>query len=337
MTRWTSPEAAELARSAGVGDAEDAMRRFARTLLDECGDRSIPVRLSTLFAWGGIRKVRSENMSLEGALRRLPDGRFDLLVREDAAPTRQRFSVAHELGHVLFYRHAPRAKASQLSRGARAPEEEERLCNIAAEELLMPRVVVERVCAATCGAARVLQLAQECDVSIEASMIRLAPLWDARGELQLWQHRNGWKPTLVRRLAGTRGSLSTFDVDEWNGRKLPEGAVFPWTATTSLYSRQERQRLFARTTVVSIGRHAPTLLVSHELLQEPTRKHVGGLEHVARERIRRAEGTRPKSDCPTCAGTGWVRHDVEKYDPADRLRPVRICPCRYDQRMPLSA
>ena len=64
-------------------------------------------------------------MLLDGALQRLPTGGFDILVREDAPPTRQLFSKAHELGpHVLFYRFAPNAK--RLSRNSANPHRKRR-------------------------------------------------------------------------------------------------------------------------------------------------------------------------------------------------------------------
>lgn len=308
------------------------MRQHARALLAGHGDPRVPVRLGAFFEWAGIRRVRSEEMPLEGALRRLPDGRFDILVREDAAPARRRFSVAHELGHVLFYRHAPHAKAQQARHEVRAPAEEERLCNVAAEELLMPCHAVQRVCSETDGVDRVVRLAQECKVSIEAAMIRLAPLWRGRGEVQLWQYRGVWRSVLVRRLAHTSSSLATFDVEEWNG-KVPERAALPWKATTGLYSRRKRLCLRAHTTAISIGRRTPTLLVSHELVKESTLPQVTELERVGRERVLRAQVARALRGCSTCGGTGWVDRDREIYDPANRLRPVQICPCRYDQSL----
>jgi len=259
----------------------------------------------------------------------LPDGRFDILVREDASPTRQRFSIAHELGHILFYRHASHAKAAQTQRGIRAPSEEERLCNLAAEELLMPIFATEEA-RRTKGVRRVLHLARGCEVSIEAAMIRLAPLWAAPGELQLWQFSGSWTPKLTLRLAGSRRSLRGFEVQEWNGRQPPEASILPWSSATSLYSRDKRMWLFARTTAVSISRRVPTVLVCHELVKEPGRQ-VTELERVARERTNRAQAARPRSECPICRGTGWVSSDDGTYNPANRRQPVRICPCRFGQ------
>lgn len=325
---WTTPEAEELAASAAVPDPVEAMRRHARALLEEHGDASMPVRLSTFFDWAGVRKVRSEETALEGALRRLPDGRFDIIVREDRAPTRKRFSIAHELGHVLFYRHAPTSKARQFASGAKAPDEEERLCNVAAEEILMPCTVVQKALVATEGAERVISLARHCEVSVEASLVRVAPFWAARGEVQLWEYRGTWKLALARRLGRTRTSLATFAVDQWGEQHTPATSTGPWRGETTLYSRTKRQQLGARTMVLPINRRVPTLLISHEVLRDAERSQPTALARAAQARVHRAQRARPRPDCPRCNGCGWVY--PSEYDPATRLNPVPLCDCRFD-------
>jgi hypothetical protein len=286
--------------------------------------------LQRFFDWAGIRKVRVEDMPLEGALRRLPDGRFDILVRENAAPARQRFSIAHELGHVLFYRHAPIAKARQLQLDVRAPQEEERLCNIAAEELLMPQVVAEEGMAKLEGAEKVMWLADRCDVSVEAAMVRLAPMWNGRGEIQLWRHDGTWKPQLAVRIGRTRGSLATFGVDEWSGQRTPSGRTSLRRARTSLYSREKRTRLFARTDVVSLPRKALSLLICHELTSESEHKEKTSLELAQQVRVHRAALAPARPGCANCGGSGMLYPDPAGY-PANRNEAPRLCECRYGQ------
>jgi hypothetical protein len=78
-------------------------------------------RTTWMAAFDGVRKVRLEDMPLEGALRRAPTGPFDILVRADRPLTRQRFSTAHELGHTLFHRFAPTSKRGSWSKANRLP------------------------------------------------------------------------------------------------------------------------------------------------------------------------------------------------------------------------
>jgi IrrE N-terminal-like domain len=333
MTRpasWLTDEAQELAASAGVRDAGEAIRRHARRLLDEHGDGSLPVRLSAFFPWAGVRKVRTEDISIEGGLRRLPDGRLDILVREDAARTRQRFSVAHELGHVLFHHHAPRAKARQLQMGTRAPQEEERLCNIAAAELLMPSAIVKELANTSDGLDRILRLIRTCDVSVEAAMLRMAPAWVGRGELQLWCCRDTWKQEQVCRLGETRGSLASFDVDQWGGQKTPGNVISVARAPMTLYSRTKRVRLSARTSVVQLRRRQPSLLILHEIMDERTHSSKTSLARAGEARVRRAWLTPASPQCRVCAGAGVLYPDPAGY-PANRNDPPRTCSCRFDQ------
>src|SRR5262245_55577293 len=88
--RWQTPEAKELASWLSLEGPEAAMRLHARNLLALVNARSLPGRLPSMFDWAGIRKVRAEPMPFEGALRKAQSGLFDILVRADRPPNRQR-------------------------------------------------------------------------------------------------------------------------------------------------------------------------------------------------------------------------------------------------------
>ncbi len=213
MTAWTSSEALELAASISMSDPEAAMREHVRRVVAAHGASQMPVRLSALFEWAGIRRVRLEPTLLEGGLLALKDGRFDVILREGRARRRQRFTLAHEIGHLFFCRFAPHAKEAQRRETRCAPMEEERLCNVAAEELLMPQAVVDantRALAWRDAARVIISVSETCDVSIEAALVRLAPSYPGSGELRLWEHDDGrWRVALARRF-GSVGSDRTF-------------------------------------------------------------------------------------------------------------------------------
>jgi len=191
-------------------DPEAAMREHVRRLLADHRALHLPVRLGAFFAWGAVRRVRLEATLLEGGLVPLPDGRFDILLREDRSPRRRRFTLAHELGHLLFYRFAPVSKEAQRRDRRRAPEEEERLCNVAAEELLMPQLHIEamtRSLAWRDAARAVLAVSEDCDVSIEAAVLRVAPWFPGHGELRLWElGPGGWRVAMARRFGSPRST-----------------------------------------------------------------------------------------------------------------------------------
>ncbi len=257
-------EALELAASLSMSDPEAAMREHVRRVIANHGDSRLPVRLGAFFPWGAVRRVRLEQTLLEGGLRALPDGRFDIVLREDRSPRRQRFTLAHEIGHLFFHRFAPRAKEAQRRDGRHAPDEEERLCNVAAEELLMPQPFVEATTRslAWCDAARVaVAVSERCDVSIEAALLRLAPCYPGSGELRVWElDEGGWRVGLARRF-GSAGSGRTFVETPQEG--LPNLAYLA-PNIQNLPFGQSRRWAGAETCAVHVPRRAkPTVLVAY--------------------------------------------------------------------------
>src|SRR6185436_4950749 len=78
------------------------------------------------------------NSKLEGRLEVNEEG-FKIFLRHDLEtnPTRHRFTLAHELGHTLFYDLRTSPPRREISRSYRN-EFEERLCHQFARTLLMP-------------------------------------------------------------------------------------------------------------------------------------------------------------------------------------------------------
>lgn len=323
--RWSSPEAVEIAASLSMADPEAAVRQHARNVLATLATKSVPVRLPELFEWASVRRVRTEAMLLEGGLKRNPSGLFDIVVRADRPPRRQRFSAAHELGHILFYKFAPESKKAQELRGRNASDEEERLCNVAAEEFLMPIWHIERLQSQHCEPITMaIDLSTQCDVSITSAMIRAASFLRGQGQLQLWDVRDStWQCTHRVRFGRSRLRLDDFQVEVWKGHAMAPS--LPWRSEGWLYSTSSRHRVLARTTVARVpGR--TSVLVSHELLMTAPKK-VDALEAARRDQVRQAQRSAAAPGCKLCRGTGWIE-DFESH-PGDRLRPVRICACRY--------
>lgn len=263
MTAWSSPEALELAASLSMGDPETAMREHVRRVMT-AHRSTVPVRLGALFEWAGIRRVRLAQTLLEGGLIDLKDGRFDVILREDRAPRRRRFTLAHELSHLLFVRFAPQAKEAQRRQGRCAPEEEERLCNVGAEEFVMPHVLVDETMRAIAwrDAARVVvKVSEACDVSIEAALVRLAPVYPGCGELRLWELDAGrWRVALARRF-GSVGSNRSFI--ESPQSDLPNIAYLT-PSIEKLPFGHSRRWATAETCAVHVPRRAkPTVLVAY--------------------------------------------------------------------------
>jgi len=327
---WLTAEARELAASAGVEDAAEAMRKLVRAVLAEQQVQTAPVPVQSLFRWAGIRKLRQEDMVLEGALQRCESGGFDVIVRADRPATRRRFSIAHELGHIIFYKHAPRAKQARERARQCAPEEEERLCNVAAEEFLMPDWYMTKLAGGMtmAPAHMAAQVVRTCEVSMVAAAIRTARYSRRSGEVQLWR-RDGadrrWKLSVACRTGRQRETLDHFRTEAWGDQPVPP-AELPLSVTGWIYSAKTRTRILARTTVVQASARGDAVFVSHEPQRSIVRNE-STLEEARRTNVRRALAAAAAPRCTDCNGTGWI---TPPYDPARRLAPASLCHCRYE-------
>lgn len=127
-------------------------RRRARQLLEEGGVGSPPVPLERLaeLCRAVIRYDRFEG-GLSGMVHRRPDGSGVIGVNSYHSPMRQRFTIAHEIGHLLLHgdeevhidEKLPLGRRDELSSQAKDPREIE--ANQFAAELLMPESLVRDV------------------------------------------------------------------------------------------------------------------------------------------------------------------------------------------------
>nr|WP_315103244.1 ImmA/IrrE family metallo-endopeptidase [uncultured Fretibacterium sp.] len=98
-----------------------------------------PVNLGVICRWLGI-EVYAQPCRAFGALFLLREGRGVLLVNSSLPQGRARFSIAHELGHLLL-RHNPLGRIGE----PRDPDQE-RQADRFASELLMPESLLREDC-----------------------------------------------------------------------------------------------------------------------------------------------------------------------------------------------
>ena len=113
----------------------------ARRLLDDCAIERAPVDLVRLARHVGIGRIRELDIRLDGQLVELGDGDYEVILSRNAPHTRRRFTLAHEIGHLLVAAH----ENGSMSCGDGPTEE---LCNRVAAELLMPGRFVNAAVAA---------------------------------------------------------------------------------------------------------------------------------------------------------------------------------------------
>ena len=152
----------------------------ARALLEDCQVQGIPVDLARLAKQVGIRQVTELNTRLDGQLLELPAGGYEVVLSKLAPATRRRFTLAHEIAHLLLF---PRQAECNLR------WETEELCNVAASELLIPARFLTRVLAADPAVSiqSLLRVSRLFRCSLEAAGWKILNSGLASGALLMWK------------------------------------------------------------------------------------------------------------------------------------------------------
>lgn len=126
---------------------KQAILEAATHLRLEANQNAPPIQLDKIKQ---IRHIYEETLfNSSGSLNAVltPSSRgFILRLHEGQHQFRQRFSIAHEIGHTFFYdinKNPPVRLISQVSSGVLSPKEED-ICSAFARELLIPRELINR-------------------------------------------------------------------------------------------------------------------------------------------------------------------------------------------------
>lgn len=171
------------------------MKQEQFTWLISCADRlnagmSLPIDLEHIVHEMGIevRRERSVATKKAGAALRKTDGTFQICVYPHRVPHRERFTLAHELAHVLLeakYSWNPSSRSEYYLR--------EEWCNQFASRLLIPEATIRRCNADNPQAAlrSVLWVSRTCRVSKEAAARRLTSAYPGPGVAELSSELDG--------------------------------------------------------------------------------------------------------------------------------------------------
>ena len=165
--KWKSAAARRLRDMAGVDRIDQAVPAVVADVL--AGISCPPTDLAALCARLNVKDVLDDdNIPVLGELRR-ENGAFTILCAGGQSSVRRRFTIAHELAHVLFETTGPRAP--------RVGADLERLCDMLAAEMLMPRTIFEAAMStSTLDASLVRRLASQFQTSLTATVLRCAEL-----------------------------------------------------------------------------------------------------------------------------------------------------------------
>lgn len=165
----------------------------AQRLLNEHNVRRAPVEVQRIAEQYARVVPRPLEDDISGVLVPINKSSWVILVNSMHSPVRQRFTIAHELGHLLLHSytapHADRAFRFRDTRSSEGSALEEIQANQFAAELLMPRDLVLKAAGErflehggdeVSDAAfehRVEVLARKFDVSKQAMLIRISSLF----------------------------------------------------------------------------------------------------------------------------------------------------------------
>ena len=153
------------------------------------------VNLETLAKRWGVISIERHPMSSSGML--IPSRRgYKILLNEGHNRSRQRFSLAHELGHLLLQK-LQISVTTPKNRSSGHSDEEERLCDQLAAEILMPRMAFYEDGWMEGWSLKSLRtLASIYDTSLPATAVRMVDLMPEEALMGVWKVSEEGKPTL---------------------------------------------------------------------------------------------------------------------------------------------
>jgi Zn-dependent peptidase ImmA (M78 family) len=182
--RWTNPSVRRFMVDAGVdnpvGEITRRAQDWALEAIDE-GWAGPPFDPFELADRRGVQLVARQDLE-DARLVSVDDGpRIEF--NPNRRPARVRFSIAHELGHLMFsdYADRPRHRGDRDEVKALREADEwqlELLCNLAAAELLMPEGALTQRTTEELSLAHLLDLRAQFAVSTEALLNRIVRLSD---------------------------------------------------------------------------------------------------------------------------------------------------------------
>jgi Zn-dependent peptidase ImmA (M78 family) len=163
--RWESAAARRVLKMAEVSSIEEAIPKLVATYLS--GVVFPPTDLNALCSKFEVTVSESSSVIGAGALIK-QKGRFIIHYAPDLTSQRRRFTIAHELGHIIVDTAGPR--------GPQHGKELERLCDMFATEILMPKKTFVEQASNEIGIKEIFRLARLFDTSLTSTAIRYAEL-----------------------------------------------------------------------------------------------------------------------------------------------------------------
>jgi Zn-dependent peptidase ImmA (M78 family) len=115
----------------------------ARTITDGCSVNDLPINIRSIAKRLGVAEISAAMIGSDGYIGVDRTGRVVIRYNDGSPRQRQRFTIAHEIGHLLISRHVPGGLQHRNRDSAAKDDGEEIAANRLAAELLMPATVFE--------------------------------------------------------------------------------------------------------------------------------------------------------------------------------------------------
>lgn len=152
--------------------------------------RRLPIDIHTLAREFGVEHISIVEGLIEDGRLEQRNGVVRILLSDRANSQRQRYTLAHELGHLLL----ADPDKDTIARRMRSDDDVERFCDAFAAALLQPRDVLnEEYSQAPRTLATVRDLADRTHTSLAAATVRLREVLDWQQSLLHWKRtERGW-------------------------------------------------------------------------------------------------------------------------------------------------
>lgn len=132
---WEGPTAKLVERIYACNSPASVFVTKARVIVHAAKQTRPPIDPFALAASLNVR-VEEKPMALDGFIEKDCSGQFVVVLNKDTGIQRKRFTLCHELAHTFFFDDLVHSRS--FRRENQYDPEEERLCNLAAAEMLMP-------------------------------------------------------------------------------------------------------------------------------------------------------------------------------------------------------
>jgi Zn-dependent peptidase ImmA (M78 family) len=155
-------------------DVAKISNQMVTSYLDSLALTSVPVNIEAIARQHGVSSIESRRINMEGYLGRLPNQELVIRVKAESRHERQRFTIAHEVGHIIIAHLTGRPIQGLIAHRRERDDAEERLANRIAARLLIPESqIAEDLLASEPRWRTIRQLAQEYRVSVSCMLHRV--------------------------------------------------------------------------------------------------------------------------------------------------------------------